>query len=347
MKNATNGGEKATFQPSLRERLVAEAFANGNASEPNAARASFFGADGASAIFADSLDVGKGNEAFVEFSRQKKSALETAFEFYCDGRAALAGRWTTELFADETPLRPVGNWTTVCDDLDDDYSFLERVIDLSGGRRFSRRLFLARNEALFLIADTIFSSSAERRRVAGGEGPLLRYRSAIPVANGTSARQDSEAREVELTEEITGRGPIAFARIFPITAPEWRADKSGAEFEIENRGENGVALTTTAARRGTALFVATLIDGDSRRAARPCSWRALTVGESLRVASDDAAVGRKIQLGRERFVLYASTSPRPAIRSVLGRNLLSDFMFGKFFADRGVQPIVDVETLDE
>ena len=62
---------------------------------------------------------------------------------------------------------------------------------------------------------------------------------------------------------------------------------------------------------------------------------------------EDAAVGRKIKLGQEQYVLYASTSPYPAIRSIMSRHLLSDFMFGKFTVSRGVTPIVDVGIENE
>ncbi|MBR2003402.1 MAG: hypothetical protein IJ991_04385, partial [Thermoguttaceae bacterium] len=109
----------------------------------------------------------------------------------------------------------------------------------------------------------------------------------------------------------------------------------------------GGVLETSARRRGGSLCVATLFDWNANRVTRPVNVGIATVGENLRAVDADRAVGRQILLGRERYVLYVSTSRRPAIRSILSRNLLSDFMFGKFFVGRGVEPLVDVEIPED
>ncbi|MBR5758192.1 MAG: hypothetical protein IKX88_06315, partial [Thermoguttaceae bacterium] len=134
------------------------------------------------------------------------------------------------------------------------------------------------------------------------------------------------------------------ARIFPFSLPEWKADVSSGDFRVNDRP---LGLELTAKRDGGVVTSSLLIDVNARRAGRRCTWRPLTVGEKTQVVDEDSAVGRKIQLGREQYVLYASTSPRPAVRSVIGANLLSDFMFGKFTAKIGVDSIVNVVIEEE
>jgi hypothetical protein len=136
-----------------------------------------------------------------------------------------------------------------------------------------------------------------------------------------------------------------FARVFSLTNVERSKDETTATLAAKTT--YGGVLETSARRKGGSVCVATLFDWNANRATRAFSVDVATVGENLRAVDGDFAVGRQIRLGRERYVLYVSTSRRPAIRSILSRNLLSDFMFGKFFVGRGVEPLVDVEAPDD
>ena len=318
----------------------------------------------------------RGAEFIFAFpSERVPETLDMETEFLIDGRPILAGVTTTELYANKQLLTPTSEWTTLCEDLCERYAYVERSIALSGERRLSRRFFLAYNESFMLIFDELDGTSLDAKSV-----PQFRARSVFPFNTARNVQTDAEAREIALVRRANGAesNPNAaqktavktslkkkstrdeipeetrlleelanapekdrlepFVRLFPLCLPEWRADASRGDFTAT---ENGLELTAT--RSGTCLTSALLIDFNARRAARPCTWRKLTVGEKLEPVDEDRAVGRKLRLGQEQYVFYASTSPYPAIRSILSRNLLSDFMVGKFTAKRGVAPIVDVE----
>jgi hypothetical protein len=329
-------------------------------------------------LLSDAPDDAKGSEFFVEFPTDAETprSLNLPVAFYSKRRKIFDGTWKTSATLDDETLAPTGPWETLCDDFNDSYAFCERSIPLVGNRRVSRRLFFSYNESLLLLFDEFSGNSADRE-----DAPLWNYQTFFPLDPDVDLLEDPEAREIILRrqiapiqdvasksakqtkkqgkilseeellmEELYSADPIEseifeiLARIFPFTLPEWKKDKSQGDLRVRKRPPG---LQLTAKREGGVVTSALLVDLNARRASRRCSWRPLTVGENMEAVDEDSAVGRKIQLGREQYVLYASTSPCPEIRSILSRNLLSDFMFGKFTAKIGVDPIVDVELEDE
>ncbi len=322
-------------------------------------------------------DNSKGTEFFVEFplNEETPKSLDLSFVLYSIGRTFFEGIWKTRATLDGETLLPTGSWETLCEDFDEDYAFFERSIPLTGGRRFSRRFFFAYHESLLLVFDEYSGTSFDRKNA-----PAWNCQSFFPIEATVDALEDSEAREITfrrrivsesvadapnakkakkpgkilseeelLIEELYSADPIeseifeTLARIFPFNLPEWKADASQGNLRLKKRP---FGLDLSVKRDGGVATSSLLIDLNARRAGRRCSWRPLTVGEKMKVVDENSAVGRKIQLGREQYVLYVSTSPRPEIRSIVSRNLLSDFMFGKFTAKNGVNPIVDV-TIEE
>lgn len=322
--------------PTLKSRALA-AF---SAEVPEGAVKSFFGCDDRFALLTDAADANdRSNEVYVEFS--SREPLRSPLEIYVGRRRVVAGIWRTDVWADGQKLDATGSWQTLCEEIDDDGAFLERLLPLAGGRSLSRRLFVACKEGLFLNVDVLYGSNAER---AAGElgsksaepAPLLRTRSLFPLDPAeTLVSQVDETKEVAFCD--VGSDSRPFARAFLLSTNETLAVKT----------TYGGVLASESRRRGGVLCVATLFDWNASRATRTFSIDKATVGENLRAVGDDLAIGRQIRLGRERYVLYVSTSRRPAIRSILSRNLLSDFMFGKFFVGRGVKPLVDVEVPDD
>lgn len=326
-------------------------------------------------LFADAETADKGVEFIVEFPETSRDAatspLDAPISLHADGRPVLAGFWRVALEVDGRRLDPLGSWETTCVDLAKAYAFCERSLPVTGGRRLVRRVFLAYNESLLLLADELTPAPSDR------VAPAPRTcQSSFSLAVETFVKTDPDAREITLATNIferpkrptpprTKKTPqteeeallmqiddaetprsreAVVARAFPLALPEWRADASCGAFDVDATQRS---LELAAKSSSASLFSPLLLDFNVRRAARPCSWRPLTVGERMAPAKADDAWGRRLQLGTEQYVFYASTSARPAIRSILGRNLISDFMIGKFLASRGVVPILDVEVDDE
>lgn len=283
-----------------------------------------------------------GSELYFEFPTSADgtpSTLSIPFELYSAGRALFSGVLETSARVGAESLSPLGCWERTCVDFDDGaYAFFERSIPVTGGRLFSRRILLAYHESLALLVDELVPNPSERATPA--PRALM---SRLTLAEDARASQDADAREVSLVD-ATAEPESTVARLFPLALPEWRADLSRGDFKLTRNAESlELELLSSAA----CLVSPLVIDLNPYRAARECAWKPLTVGERREVAARDAAVGYKLQLGAEQYVLYVSTSIEPAIRSILSRNLLSDFMFGKFLPTSGVRPIVDVEVLEE
>lgn len=359
-----------TPAPSFWQRSIAALLSE----DANDSTRSRFARDERTLLFADSPDAGRGVEFLVGFpvGARDSGGFDAPIELRTDGTPILAGVWQTSLSINGRPIVPEGEWETVCVDLTNARAFCERSVAASGGRRFTRRILYVYNESLLLLADELAPDPADRDSSRG-----IVSRAFFPFAPGARAVANPETREtivatsedakanaqpprkakraprgeeeellveIESTEPPTPRRETVRARVFPIGLPEWRADASRGEFSALESAA-GLELKTTT--KNASLFAPLVFDFNVRRSARPCSWRTLAVGENKRVVGEDEAVGRRLQLGAEQYVLYASTSPRPQIRSILGRHLLSDFMFGKFYAARGTVPILDVELEDE
>ncbi len=339
----------AAVPSTLRSRVLSAL----NVEVPEGDVKSHFSRDGRFALLTDAADATDyTNEVYVEFSNS--SQLRSPLEIYVGRRRVIAGNWRTDVWADGKKLDATGPWQTLCEEIDGDGAFVERLLPLSDGRSLSRRLFVACKEKLFLNVDVVYGSDAERdaessksrteNPCAQAPSPLLRVRSLFPLDSAESfVTQDDFFQAFAFCDVVSASTP--FARVFSLSATARPIDATSGTFAVKTI--YGGVLETSARRRGGSLCVATLFDWNANRALRQVKIDVATVGENLRAVDDGRAVGRQIQLGRERYVLYVSTSRRPAIRSILSRNLLSDFMFGKFFVGRGVEPLVEVEVPED
>lgn len=335
----------AKVRATLRSRVLEEL----KTEVPEGDVKSFFSRDGRFALMSDADDAtDRSNEVYVEFPNV--SPLRSSLEIYVGRRRVIAGNWRTDAWANGQKLDATGSWQTLCEEIDGDGAFVERLLPLSDGRSLSRRLFVAYKEKLFLNVDVLYGSDIERDATSSSSrtespsvktsAPILRLRSLFPLdSTETSVSQDVSTKAFAFCDTAPGSAP--FARVFPFSATERPVDATSGTFAVKKT--YGGVLETSARRRGGSLCVATLFDWNANRATRPVNVGIATVGENLGAVDDGRAVGRQVLLGRERYILYVSTSRRPAIRSILSRNLLSDFMFGKFFVGRGVEPLVDVE----
>ena len=314
-------------------------------------------------LFSDSFEGnGKGVEMLLEFteSGSAASSLSLPIELASNGEGIFLGEWKVDVSVDGRKLAPVGNWETLCVDLDKSYVFCERSLLLEGGRRLSRRILLSYAEKILLLVDELLPSATDRANPVPRElraffdvpsetkvqrapcAPLLLFRAQNAPFTTVRGEAEEPSQSKAPTEPSTPASIVS--RVFPLGLPS--CDQNLAALgNLEFNAESGKVSFRVVSPTST-LFCPLLFDFNRRRALRDFSWTPLTVGENLKVADKKDAFGAKLQLGKEQYVLYASTSERPAVRSILGRRLLSDFLFGKFISSRGVYPLVEIE-LDE
>jgi hypothetical protein len=261
-------------------------------------------------------------------------------EIGCRKEVFWSGQWGLEVVEDGQPLRPTGPWEEVCWESADGVDYLELEIDLGSGVRVQRHLALAGKDNFVFLADAILGSRPAR----------LEYRGWLRLAAGMSLVPAESSREGFVEgrgKKVPAHGESAkFARserlqkkalVLPLALPEWRIDtRPGTLAAVEDRMELSQSAT------GSALFAPLFVDLDRRRIARPCTWRQLTVGENLAIQSPDVAVGYRVMVGRQQWLIYRSLAPA-ANRSLLGHNLVSGMLLARFDRQGEVESLVEIE----
>jgi hypothetical protein len=243
-----------------------------------------------------------------------------SLEFALAGGALWSGPWDTEIRCGGRRVKPVDRWARSCSIPGRKADYLELELRLSGGVRIERHLAWARSDRFLLVADAVLAPRSMR----------IEYRTRFPLASGIGFRPAAESREGVLA------GGRAWARVLPLSLPEWRADPRGGSL-IATDGTLELYQEAT----GRALFAACFLDLDRGRCRRRYTWRQLMVAENLAVAPDDVAVGYRVTIGPRHWLIYRSLANK-ANRTVLGHNLVSEMLVARFAAGK-VRPLVETE----
>jgi hypothetical protein len=233
----------------------------------------------------------------------------------------IVGQWGLDVRADGNLATPTGGWREVCWVSDDDGDYLELEIELSQSLRVQRQFLLAREDRFLFLADAIL----------GEQSRELSYCGHLQMAGQIAASAAAETREMLLA------GRKARALMLPLALPEWKSDSRGGAL-----GVNGGALQLRQSCIGQRLYAPLWIDLSRRRADKPFTWRQLTVAEQRQILPRDEAAGYRIQFGRRQWLIYRSLTAA-ANRTVLGKNLSTDFLAARFGRDGETETIVEIE----
>ena len=127
------------------------------------------------------------------------------------------------------------------------------------------------------------------------------------------------------------------ALVLPLALPEWRTAPSHGELSSSD-GE----LRLGAHGVGRNLCCPLLLDLNPQRLTRQRTWRQLTVASKLQIQPAETAVGYRAQCGRDQWLFYRSLDP-PTSRTVLGQELLCDFLMARFKRTGEVEEMIEVE----
>jgi hypothetical protein len=232
-----------------------------------------------------------------------------------------AGAWDVDIALDGEPARPISDYEETCWVADKDVNYLELEIHLSGGLRLERHLVFAREDQFIFLADAVFGPRAGK----------LEYRGLMPIAEGMEFQTD----RLHTEGSIVGKKPLA--TVIPPAIPEWRSAKNPDYLRLE---DSKLELSQTA--MGRNLFAPLFFDLKRQRFEKELTWRQLTVAESLAIQPPDSAVGYRVAIGREQWLIYRSLTPK-ANRTLLGHNLSSEFLLARFLKKGEVQSLIEVE----
>ncbi len=243
-------------------------------------------------------------------------------ELACGGELIASGDWTPEVQWNGERLKPISEWEEVCWVSDDDADYLELEISLTGDVRIQRHLLLARQDRFLFVADAIL----------GKKPGQIAYRSALPLAPGAKFIPAKESHEGQLARRSV------CGLTLPLALPEWRTEPGCGELSATN---NALELRQSVAN-AQAMFAPIFVDLAPRRLSKPFTWRRLTVAEDRRILPNDLAVGYRVQSDARQWLFYRSLGER-GNRTLLGHNLVSEFLAARFNRNGIAETLLEIE----
>lgn len=282
------------------------------------------------AVMLPEWDVRRGRVA-VDYSRST-----TRIEVSGGKRPLLLGDWTVQIRRDDQPVRALGGWSDVCWYSDDDVHYLELEQRLDAGLKVQRQIMLLRDDECLMLADAV---------IGGDGGERIEYVGHLPLVASAHVEEERETRELVI---VDGKRR---ALVMPLGLNEWRVGPSPGSFRpvdvvSDGRAEpteaEGLRLETRITGPGR-LYAALWFDLDRKRICKERTWRQLTIAESLRILEPHEAAGYRIQSGDDQWLVYRSLSGQRN-RTLLGKNLVSDFFCGRFDESDGfVEELIAVD----
>ncbi|MFK8113765.1 MAG: hypothetical protein AB8B91_16295 [Rubripirellula sp.] len=259
------------------------------------------------------------------------SSSDVRLEVYAGRTQVIGGAWKTQISLDEVAQRPNGDWGEVCHFSDDDIHYLEIEQPWTGDIVLQRHVMLIRDDRCLMIADTVLPAKR-----ADQSKQKINYVSQIPLAAEAQVEEENETRELFVCDQRQRQQ----AMVMPLSASEWKIGPSDAAVQAT---KDHLQLSTSGTGR---LFAPLWFDFQRRRFNRKRTWRDMTIGDQLRIVPRNEAVGYRVQVGSEQWMLYRSLAPC-ACRTVLGKHLNADFFASRFdTGDGGHEVLVTVDDTE-
>ena len=244
-------------------------------------------------------------------------------ELCVDRRVIWSGDCSPRVRIDGGKSLTGATWQEICWHCDEDVVYLEMETALQDGWKCQRQFVLDRENRFLLIGDAIL-----------GDYPAqIEYSCAWPTADRLTVVPEKETTECALAD-----GKKSIARVLPLALPEWKRDASRAgTLEETNAG-----LHYTLQSQGKRMYAPLCFDLDPSRMKYPYTWRRLSVGRELEPTPLDEAVGYRVQLRLDQWLVYRSLA-KVTSRTVLGQNYFYEFACGRFERTGEVEPLIEVE----
>jgi hypothetical protein len=297
-------------------RLVREAVSKGGMRSARTRKMRMLvGDDGSSALLQSDWRSSRGR-LFVDFSHAVHR-----IHLFCDSETILSGQWHPTVSLSGCQLETRSTWKVLFSYSDQDVDLVELESELGGQWRLQRHFLLAKKDAFVYFADLVYGPTEE---------PIDYY---LPIP----LRGEGTFAGAEETRECCWRSSSSTVRLIPLAATEWRSQRSPCQLDTVPP-----ALSVRRADSAGRLYAPLFIDLDQRRRKKELTWRQLAVAENLRRVADNTAVGYRVQLGSEQWLIYRSFT-RFGNRTVLGQNLSSEFFCGRFLPDGTTEMLIEVE----
>lgn len=253
-------------------------------------------------------------------------------ELQANSHVVFSTPWNADIQVDGVRLEaiaPQSGWESVCWFSDEDSDFLELELEMTQGWSLQRQFLLGRKDNFLMICDHLVPT----RRPA--KSAKIDYQLAITLASEILGESPVETREGFLSHRNDSEAKFALA--VPLALPEWSDDDRFGDFSIRDN-----ALELHQVSQGRGLSAPLFFDMSMQRVSAPRTWRQLTVAETRRIIGRDEAVGFRIRVGADQWLMYRSLD-EPRNRTLIGHNLNSEFLFARLTHDGEPQPLVEIE----
>lgn len=234
----------------------------------------------------------------------------------------LNGEIQNQIFLDEKVVTATTDWEVVCWHSDQDGDFLELECELENGAKWQKHFLLARSELFLLTADVLMNTGAKQ----------VRLESTWPMAADVGFGVAHETNELFLTRKAK-----TAAGLIPIALPEWKTERTDSRVSL-----SGSQLEFVMVGTGDNLYCPMFFDLDPKRCRKQLTWRQLTVAEKLEILPQSDAVGYRIHVGNQQWLVYRSLV-EPESRTVFGQNFSVEFYVGTFESDGTSSEIISVD----
>jgi hypothetical protein len=239
----------------------------------------------------------------------------------------LSGDWNLDVSLDGAAAPAPVRWEAACWISDEDVDYLELQTDLSPKVRVQRQIVMARKDGFVMMADVVMADVA-----MADAARALRCRARWATPAGAKIRLARETREAQWL------APRPCGLLLPLALPEWRLERRGGELTCE---EGAIELTRESPQ-ARALYSPLFLDLRARRCKKPATWRQLTIAETRIPVPADAAAAFRVQVDKEQWLFYRALDGR-GNRTVLGHNLVSEFLTARFERSGKTKAVVEIE----
>ena len=234
-------------------------------------------------------------------------------EIAAGDRLLAQGDWTFGIEMDGHRVEVAGPWKVACFESDSKATYLEISAPLPGGMQLERQVVVLPRDRIVLLADSITTSeeAVEPRRPQE-----IVYEATVPLVDLQMDRADE-------SREILGSDTAPRLTALPLALPEWCSSRGAGELAVATEG-----LRLRQQGQGGRIFAPVWLDLDPCRMGSQLTWRQLSVADSRLNLARHEAVGFRVQVGLEQWLLYRALDT-VRNRTVLGCNLACHFLIGR------------------
>jgi hypothetical protein len=236
------------------------------------------------------------------------------------GESLFAGPRAIQIEIDGRPVAGNDPYEVTCWISDSDIDYLELRCTLGEVVVVEHQILLDRAGRFALLADAVMAPAGAR----------IDVQSSLALVRGLRVEAGRRSRECWI------RGGRRMVRLVPLWLPQWRTQSTVGDLEQDDE-----TLRLRGAGAGHRFYLPTVLDWHPGRRRFAAQWRSLTVSQGRRIVPPSFAVGYRLRLGDDQWLLYRSLGNR-GVRCLLGHQTRCQFVLGRVDRQGALDPLLEI-----